>query len=201
MKLNPETDLLQKETPTNKWLCKDESHEKIIRGDSVDVELPLSPENELVMQKLIDFVRWSQDSSLNYRGNGDYLRPAVGLAAPQIGSNTNMFFARFEWKGEPAEEFAIINPKITAKSVQIACLDGGEGCLSVDVDRHGNVPRSFKIEVDAYDYLKKEQVHLVLRSYKAIVFQHEIDHNNGVLYYDHINKKDADHFEKDWLYI
>jgi peptide deformylase len=201
MKLDPEKDLLQSEKPTNAWLCKDVSHPDIIRGKSSNVTLPLSPENELVMQKLIDFVRWSQDSTLNFKSNGDYLRPAVGLAAPQIGSNTNMFFARFEWKGSDAEEYAMINPVITAKSTQIACLDGGEGCLSVDVDQSGNVPRSYKIEVTAYDYFTREEVNLTLRGYRAIVFQHEIDHNHGKLYYDHIDAKDENYFEKEWIFV
>jgi peptide deformylase len=91
----------------------------------------------------------------------------------------------------------MINPVITAKSTQIACLDGGEGCLSVDVDQSGNVPRSYKIEVTAYDYFTREEVNLTLRGYRAIVFQHEIDHNHGKLYYDHIDAKDENYFEKE----
>ncbi|QGS52243.1 peptide deformylase [Spiroplasma tabanidicola] len=202
MKLDLEKDLLQKEIPTNKWLWKD-SQPEVIRNTSVDVELPLNEENELVMKKLIDFVRYSQDPELNVKGKEDYLRPAVGLAAPQIGSNTNMFFTRFEWDEETGdiEEFAMINTKIIAKSEQITYLKGGEGCLSVDKDHQGLVPRSYKIKIRGYDWLTKKTIELTLRGYQAIVFQHEIEHNVGKLYYDRINKEDPYKLEEDWIQV
>jgi len=202
MKLDIKKDLLQTKIPTNKWLVKD-SNVKIIRKTSADVELPLNKENELILKKLIDFVRYSQDSDLNVSTNSDYLRPAVGLAAPQIGSNTNMFFVRFEYKKEDndAEEFAMINPKITAKSEQITCLSDGEGCLSVDKDYQGLVPRSYKIQLEGYEWIRKENVKFTLRGYQAIVFQHEIEHNQGKLYYDKINQQDTYFKEDDWIII
>ncbi|AUM62916.1 peptide deformylase [Spiroplasma monobiae] len=202
MKLDLAKDLLQNEIPTNKWLWKDTQPE-VIRNKSVDVELPLNKENELVMNKLIDFVRYSQDPSLNKKENEDYLRPAVGLAAPQIGSNTNMFFARFEWdiEGNDVEEFAMVNAKIVAKSDQIGCLSDGEGCLSVDKDHKGIVPRSYKIQVKGYDWLTKEEVDLTLRGYHAIVFQHELEHNQGQLYYDRINEQEPNFKDESWIVI
>lgn len=202
MKLDIKKDLLQAKIPTNKWLVKD-SNVKIIRKTSTDVELPLSKENELILKKLIDFVRYSQDPDLNVSINSDYLRPAVGLAAPQIGSNVNMFFVRFEYKKEDndAEEFAMINAKITAKSEQITCLPDGEGCLSVDKDYQGLVPRNYKIQVEGYEWISKENVKFTLRGYQAIVFQHEIEHNQGKLYYDKINQQDPYFKEDDWIII
>ncbi|WP_339020594.1 peptide deformylase [Spiroplasma endosymbiont of Atherix ibis] len=197
MKLDLKKDLLQKEIPTNKWLWKDTQPE-VIRNLSVDVEIPLNKENELIMKKLIDFVRYSQDLELNKKENEDYLRPAVGLAAPQIGNNVNMFFARFEWD---VEEFALVNAKITAKSDQICCLSDGEGCLSVDKNHKGLVPRNYKIQVQGYDWLKKEEVDLTLRGYHAIVFQHELEHNKGQLYYDRINKEDPNFQDENWIII
>ncbi|WP_342275253.1 peptide deformylase [Spiroplasma endosymbiont of Cantharis lateralis] len=202
MKLDIKKDLLQSQLPTNKWLWKDNQPE-IIRNSSLDVELPLSKENDLVMRKLIDFVRYSQDPDLNKKENEDYLRPAVGLAAPQIGSNTNMFFARFEWdvENDDVEEYAIINGKITANSDQITYLSDGEGCLSVDKDHKGLVPRSYKIQVEGYDWFKQEYIELTLRGYHAIVFQHELEHNQGKLYYDRINKEDPHYNEESWIVI
>ncbi|WP_342746543.1 peptide deformylase [Spiroplasma corruscae] len=208
-----EKDLLQAEIPTNKWLWKDTQPE-VIRNISVDVNLPLSSEDELIMKKLIDFVRFSQDPIINDKESIDHLRPAVGLAAPQIGANKNMFFARFEWKKTitnpetnekekviQAEEYAMVNAKITARSTKIACLDGGEGCLSVDKNYKGLVPRSYKIQVEGYNWLTKENINITLRGYKAIVFQHELDHNNGKLYYDHINKTNNYYSEDDWYFV
>ncbi|QBQ08026.1 peptide deformylase [Spiroplasma gladiatoris] len=200
MKLDLKKDLLQDQIPTNKWLCKDTQPE-IIRAMSYDVELPLNKETELVMKKLIDFVRYSQDPNLNVKGSEDHLRPAVGLAAPQIGSNINMFFTRFEWDEEnnDIEEFAMVNPKIIAKSEQIGYLKGGEGCLSVDSDHPGNVPRSYKIKISGYDWLTNKNLELTLRGYQAIVFQHEIEHNQGKLYYDRINKEEPQKIEENWI--
>ncbi|AGR42399.1 peptide deformylase [Spiroplasma diminutum] len=202
MRLDLKKDLLQKEIPTNKWLCKDNQVE-IIRNKSIDVELPLNQENQLVMEKLIDFVRYSQDPDLNKKDNEDYLRPAVGLAAPQIGSNTNMFFTRFEWDVEEGdvEEFAMINAKIVAKSDQLSCLSDGEGCLSVDKDHKGLVPRNYKIQVQGYEWLTKQEVNLTLRGYHAIVFQHELEHNQGKLYYDRINENDPNFKDENWIII
>ncbi|AUF83385.1 peptide deformylase [Mesoplasma syrphidae] len=201
MKLDLNKDLLQKEIPTNKWLVKD-SNVKIIRSVSPDVEDPnnLSLEQEDCMNKLIDFVRYSQDPILNSEENDDYLRPAVGLAAPQIGYNYNMFFVRFEFD-KVGEEYAIINPKITAKSEQITALEDGEGCLSVNIDHEGIVPRSFKIVVEAFDYFSKQYIELTLRSYRSIVFQHEIEHNQGKLYYDLINKEEPHYTNEKWILI
>ncbi|WP_338969552.1 peptide deformylase [Spiroplasma endosymbiont of Labia minor] len=199
MKLDLAKDLLQKETPTNKWLIKD-TDAKIIRAKSKDIKLPLSVENELIMKKLIDFVRYSQDPSINEKDNGDYLRPAVGLAAPQIGANINMFFIRFE-EEDSSEEYAIINGRIISKSVQIITIESGEGCLSVDKDYVGFVPRSYKIEFEGFDWLTKKNIKKTFSGYHSIVFQHELDHINGKLYYDWINKKAPEEINHDWIYI
>ncbi|WP_084514118.1 peptide deformylase [[Acholeplasma] multilocale] len=201
MKLNDNTELFQTEIPSNKWLTKDTDKE-VIRAVSVDVADPenLTPEEELVMHKLIDFTRYSQDAELNKEDGHDYLRPAVGLAAPQIGANINMYYIRFDL-GEEKEEYAMINAKITSKSKQITALDDGEGCLSVDVDHEGIVPRAYKVVVEGYDYITKEYVQLTMRHYRAIVFQHETEHNEGHLYYDRINTSDRWKTEKDWILI
>ncbi|WP_174519106.1 peptide deformylase [Spiroplasma turonicum] len=208
-----EKDLLQKEIPSNKWLWKDDKPE-VIRNKSIDVEIPLVEEDEITIKKLIDFVRYSQDPILNNKENKDHLRPAVGLAAPQIGVNKNMFFARFEWKkkrkneetGEvekyiEAEEYAMINAKIIASSPQLSYLEGGEGCLSVDKNYEGLVPRNYKIQVEGYEWLSKKSINITLRGYRAIVFQHELDHNNGNLYYDRINKEEPFYAEDDWYVV
>ena len=62
------------------------------------------------------------------------------------------------------------------------------GCLSVDEEHRGYVYRDFKIVVKAYNDLTGKEEHITARGYDAIVLQHEIDHLNGVLFYDHIDK-------------
>jgi|GEM_PF-955022 len=97
MKIDLTKDLLQEQIPTNDWLIKDNESTIIRRiSDNVlDVE-HLNADEEQTMQRLIDFVRYSQDPDLNPEDKPDHLRPAVGLAAPQIGINKNLFFIRIE---------------------------------------------------------------------------------------------------------
>jgi peptide deformylase len=81
------------------------------------------------------------------------------------------------------------NPKIVAHSVQDAALADGEGCLSVDREVPGYVVRHARVTVDYFD--KDGQKHRIkLKGYNAIVVQHEIDHINGIMFYDRINEKD-----------
>lgn len=181
--------MLQTKKPSKAWLVFDNTPS--IRQTSSPVPFPLSTEHETIMQQLIDFVRFSQDPKQNIN---HIVRPAVGLAAPQIGENLNMYYIRIEETDDKTgekivTEHAMINPKIIGKSSQLACIEEGEGCLSVDGDKEGFVPRSFRILVSGYDYLLQKEVQITARNYEAIVFQHEQEHLEGKLYYDLINKK------------
>ncbi|WP_342252495.1 peptide deformylase [Spiroplasma endosymbiont of Amphibalanus improvisus] len=188
--------MLQNKKPGPEWLFFDNT--EVIRNSSDDVNLPIVPNDEIIMKKLIDFVILSQDDVENA---DEKIRPAVGLAAPQIGYNKNMYYIRFKDQKNNIEEYAMINPKITGKSQQKAYILNGEGCLSVAQDYEGIVPRSYKIQVEGYDYLKKQNLSLTLRGYKAIVFQHEQDHLIGKLYYDYINKKEPMEIDSDWMQV
>ena len=66
-------------------------------------------------------------------------------------------------------------------------LNGGEGCLSVDEQIEGNVVRYARITVRAHD-MDGNEVKVRFKGYPAVVLQHEIDHLNGIMFYDHINK-------------
>jgi peptide deformylase len=87
--------------------------------------------------------------------------------------------------------YGVINPKIIASSVQMTYLEGGEGCLS-DANKRVNVLRHNRVKVKAtfYDPLKDtfEEIVITLRSYKAVVIQHEMDHLDGTLFIDKLAK-------------
>ena len=90
---------------------------------------------------------------------------------------------------QPKYLWTVINPEILAKSVEMVYLPGGEGCLSVERPTTGLVtPRHFAITVrfQTYDFVTKKikTVKKTLEGYPAIVFQHEYDHLDGVLYTD-----------------
>jgi peptide deformylase len=86
--------------------------------------------------------------------------------------------------------YMMINPKIISYSDELTYLPGGEGCLSVDREVVGLVHRPRKVTVKTYLYENGEvkEVTLRLKDYIAIVFQHEYDHLNGILFVDRINK-------------
>ena len=66
-------------------------------------------------------------------------------------------------------------------------LPMGEGCLSVDREVEGLVPRYRRITIQGYN-AKGQLIKFRLRDYVSIVFQHEIDHLNGHLFIDRINQ-------------
>ncbi|GAB4072274.1 peptide deformylase [Barrientosiimonas marina] len=148
-----------------------------------DVPLPPSDEDIQLLNDMLTFLKNSQDEETAEQYN---LRPGVGLAAPQLGLNKRMCAVHFEDAKEKLYSYGLINPKVVSHSVEQAYLTDGEGCLSVDRDVEGYVPRSARVTVKAIGTDGKE-LKLRLRGYPAIVVQHEIDHLHGIMFYDHIN--------------
>ena len=153
------------------------------------VETPLSAENQQLIDEMLEYLLLSQNP--DYRKKHPECREGVGIAAPQIGHNVRMIvisYATYDEKN-PRIEYQLVNPRIVVNSVKKCYLSGGEGCLSVDAEHRGRVYRDFKIVVQAYDAKQKKDVSITARGYDAIVLQHEIDHLNGVLFYDHIDPR------------
>ncbi|WP_174613108.1 peptide deformylase [Virgibacillus ihumii] len=155
-----------------------------LREKAEEITVPPSEDDKKLLQEMLEFVKNSQDDELAEKYD---LRPGVGLAAPQLGVNKRMIAIHFEDAKGKLYSYGLFNPKIISHSVQQAYLAAGEGCLSVDRNVEGYVHRNARITVTATD-LEGNQLKLRLRDYPAIVFQHEIDHLNGVMFYDHINK-------------
>lgn len=158
----------------------------LLRKKSEDVVLPLSKEDEKLLDDMMEYLENSQDEELSAKYD---LQPGVGLAAPQLGILKKMFVVlTYDEKGN-LHKYALVNPKIISTSVAKCYLSGGEGCLSVKESHPGYVKRYLKVKMKAYDHISKQNVTLSLKGYVAIVLQHEYDHLFGVVYYDHINKK------------
>lgn len=156
----------------------------ILAEKTKEVHLPLSEEDKETLICMMNYVKNSQDPDLAKKYG---LRPGVGLSANQVGLNKSMFVAYFTDFEDKLHEYSLINPKIVSHSVSMIYLPEGEGCLSVDRPVEGYVPRYEKIKVKAVD-LSGNEVVLRLKGYAAIVAQHEIDHLNGIMFYDRINK-------------
>jgi peptide deformylase len=157
-----------------------------LRAVANEVPLPPTEEETSLLRDMLQFLKNSQDEIVCAKYN---LRPGVGLAAPQLGINKRMIAVHFEDSNGKLYSYGLFNPKIVSHSVEKAYLSVGEGCLSVDRNVEGIVPRHARITVKATD-LDGNDLKLRLKDYAAIVFQHEIDHLNGIMFYDHINKED-----------
>ena len=107
----------------------------------------------------------------------------VGIAGPQVGLNRRVVAVqRFDKEGEPFEVYPNISIVWTSDSLAY----GPEGCLSVP-GRRGEVLRSQEIVIE-YDKISEsvETVRDTISGFTAVIFQHEIDHLNGVLYIDRL---------------
>ena len=150
-----------------------------------EVELPLNEDTKSLLLKMIDYLKKSQDDEFAKKHN---IRPGVGLAANQIGINKR-FLAIYLLDDDGNEiKYGLVNPVITTYSVQESYISNGEGCLSVKEDVPGYVYRHAKITVRAYDVVEDKIITIKARGFLSIVLQHEIDHLNGLLYTDRINK-------------
>lgn len=154
-----------------------------------DVEIPLSPETKQTLKEMMEFLENSQNPEISEEYD---LRPGVGLAAPQINISKKMIAVlTTDEKNKKLYKLLLVNPKIISHSVQKVYIPGGEGCLSVDREATGLVPRHKKITVRSmlYDPIKDElkKVEIRVSGYVSVVLQHEIDHLNGVLFVDKLN--------------
>lgn len=161
----------------------------VLRKRAAKVEFPLSEENKKLADDMMEYLVVSQDPEKCKKYG---LRAGVGLAAPQVGESKQMaaVLVPSDDEDDPTPQFkdVIINPVIVSESVQYGALTEGEGCLSVDEDVPGYVPRHDRITLRYQDTDGKTHK-IRLKHYPAIVCQHEIDHLHGVLFYDHINKE------------
>lgn len=156
-----------------------------LREVADEVEVPPTEADKQLLNEMLTFLKNSQDEKKAEEYN---LRPGVGLAAPQLAIHKRLVAIHFEDANGKLYSYGLINPRIVSHSVEKAYLAGGEGCLSVDRQVDGYVPRHARVTIKATT-LDGKELKLRLRDYAAIVFQHEIDHLNGVMFYDHINKE------------
>ncbi len=157
-----------------------EGHDTL-RAIAKPVSFPLSDEDKDTMDEIMGYLINSQDPTTMAEYD---LRPGVGLAAPQINVSKRMIGIRLD-EGDEVIEYPLFNPRIISHSEQMIYLEGSEGCLSIDYNVEEYVKRYARITVEAQDYDGKI-VTIRARGYLSIVFQHEIDHLNGILFIDRL---------------
>ena len=158
--------------------------DKRLRMISTDITEPLTKKDkELVKQMLLE-LRYSQIEELSKKYK---LRPGMGLAYPQLGINKRLIVIVQEYEDGTFNDYVVVNPVIVSNSEEIIAAEAGEGCLSVNRDVDGHVPRYARVTVKGKD-IDGNDITIRAREDLSIAFQHEIDHLNGILFYDRINK-------------
>ena len=113
--------------------------------------------------------------------------PGVGLAANQIGLPWRLFVVNIGVETDKENLVPLINPEIT--SMEGSELEE-EGCLSIP-DVVAEVNRANQIEIKGFD-MDGNEVCYEAQGYLARAFQHEMDHLNGVLFWDKLGKMKRD---------
>ncbi|HET7528625.1 MAG TPA: peptide deformylase [Candidatus Saccharimonadales bacterium] len=144
----------------------------------------ITPEAREVIRQMID-------STLDWEATREH-EVGVALAAVQIDQPYRIIIVRNDFENKDDKNFSVfINPEIMKAEGKVE--EDYEGCLSV-TDIYGKVPRYSKVRVRALDE-NGQVVRVKAEGFLARIFQHEIDHTNGIMFVDHL-KDDKDAFYK-----
>jgi len=154
--------------------------------DSLDYRLLRTPSTDIPVSLLKGEVAQTLFSRListvSYPSND-----GVGIAAPQVGVLRRVVAVqRFDKEGEPFE----IYPNIRILEKRGEKINGPEGCLSVPL-RRGDVPRNREIVISYTSPRTLADTSEVVNGFTAVIFQHECDHLDGILYTYHIWEADS----------
>ncbi len=164
-----------------------------LRKISKDATFPLSKEEHNLIKRAIDHLTYSQIEE--YEKKYD-LRPGMGLAFPQIGINKRIIIIVHEYDEGKFDNYVVINPKIVSHSTEMVAAEAGEGCLSVNREVEGHVPRFARVTIEGYDE-DGNKIRIRAREELSIAFQHECDHLDGILFFDRIDPKKPFFTEKE----
>ena len=162
----------------------DESN-KILHQVSKEVTFPLDDETKNLIDDSLDYLEKSQIKEYSEKYD---LRPGMGLSFVQLGILKRIFVISEEVEDGKFNRYVVINPKVVSQSEELIYVGEGEGCLSVNREVEGIVPRHARMTVDAFDE-NGDEYRIRVREDISVAFQHEIDHLNGILFVDKIDKK------------
>ena len=159
--------------------------DKRLHEKAKEVKFPLAESDKKAINDMIEYLTHSQIDELAEKYN---LRPGMGMAAVQLGIMKRYYVVVHEYEPGKFHTYVLINPEIISNSEEKIYVEEGEGCLSVNREVDGIVPRYARVTMHAYDINGKE-FKVRGREDLAIVFQHELDHLNGIMFTDHIDPK------------
>jgi peptide deformylase len=147
----------------------------------------------LITPEIRQVVTDMQDATIDWDHSREH-EVGVALAAVQIDRLYKIIVVRNNHAEKSDTTFTVfINPQITKLEGEIK--EDFEGCLSVP-DIYGKVPRHTKVKVKALDINGKE-FRVTAEDFLARIFQHEIDHTNGLVFIDHIKGQPEAFFHLD----
>lgn len=167
--------------------------DKHLRIVSKDVTFPISIEEKKLVDNIIKHLTYSQIEKYSEKYK---LRPGMGLAFPQVGINKRIIVIVNEYEDGKFENYVVVNPVIVSNSSEMIAAEAGEGCLSVNREVEGHVLRYARVTVEGYD-LDGNKLKIRAREDLSLAFQHEIDHLNGILFFDRIDKNKKFYSEKE----
>ncbi|MEM1328588.1 MAG: peptide deformylase [Bacteroidota bacterium] len=174
-------------SPTQAQLIQDKSNDSPMRvfkinnrEDSILLRQPSETvtvnSNDPLLQHFVDRL---------YTTVRDSLSMGVGIAAPQVGILKRIIWVqRFDKEGFPFEVY--LNPTIKQYSKKMQTCR--EGCLSIPERSDTLNSRAYAILIE-YDKLDGTHHFEMIEDFTAVIFQHEIDHLNGILYIDHLERE------------
>lgn len=137
-----------------------------------------------ISDEVVELVEAMQQATLDWEDSREH-EVGVALAAVQIDKLSRVVVIRNDFDNKKDRDFTVfINPEITKYEGKI--VEDYEGCLSIR-DIYGKVPRYEKVRVKAVDISGRE-FRITADGFLARVFQHEIDHTNGIVFIDHIKE-------------
>jgi len=157
--------------------------EKILRLKTSETSFPISDEHKSIVDHIILELTYSQIEEYEQKYE---LRPGMGLAFPQLGIDERIIVIVHEVEPGDFDEYIVVNPKMTSHSNEIITAESGEGCLSVERPIDGHVPRYARVTIEGFD-LDGNKIKIRAREDLAIAFQHELDHLEGILFFDRID--------------
>lgn len=136
----------------------------------------------LIDESIKQLISDMADATISWEQSRDH-EVGVALAAIQVDQLVRVVVVRNDFENKEDQSFTtFINPVITKYEGEVE--EDFEGCLSVK-DIYGKVPRHTKVRVKAINEDGKE-FRVTAEGFLARVFQHEIDHTNGIVFIDHI---------------
>lgn len=147
----------------------------------------------IVSDEIKQLIAGMKDATLDWEDSRKH-EVGVALAAVQVDQLLRIIVVRNDFDNKKDRTFQVfINPEVTKFEGKL--VEDYEGCLSIK-DVYGKVPRYEKVRIKAVSE-NGQQVRATADGFLARVFQHEIDHTNGIVFIDHIKNNAKAFFRLD----